>query len=581
MEFSLIIVLGLLAVAAADILGPRLGVAAPLLLVIFGIGVSLLPFVPAVEIEPHWILAGVLPPLLYSASVSMPAMEFRREFTAIGGLSVLLVVISAVLLGLVFSWLIPGLGLPAGIALGAIVSPTDAVATAIVKQVGVSPRIVALLEGESLLNDATALVILRSAIAAAAAAVSLWGVLGDFIYAVVVAIIIGLVVGKLNLMVRKRVEDPTANTVISFAVPFAAAVPAEQLHASGLVAAVVAGLITGQGALRYFSPQHRVSDAQNWRAIEIILEGAVFLVMGLELHAVLEDLSAEGGGVMKALGLAVAALVVVVAVRAAYIAPLLGLLKASARRGAQLKPKLTSFQEHLGTVDINSPEFPAKMAEKKKKHKKKLRWRRPFTQESLERFQVDIRRKLADIDYFLAEPLGWREGAILVWAGMRGVVTLAAAQTLPEATPHRALLIFVAFLVAAFSLVLQGGSLPWLVRLIRPAGINHAAMDEERIRLRTLLTEATDQAMSQHGDDVTVKQFRERLKQVNTGAEGNGEVAVGEVYRRVRFDIIKAQREALLTARDDGSFSAGPLSAALNALDAEQISMDLRVQSNG
>ena len=581
MEFSLIIVLGLLAVAAADILGPRLGVAAPLLLVIFGIGVSLLPFVPAVEIEPHWILAGVLPPLLYSASVSMPAMEFRREFTAIGGLSVLLVVISAVLLGLVFSWLIPGLGLPAGIALGAIVSPTDAVATTIVKQVGVSPRIVALLEGESLLNDATALVILRSAIAAAAAAVSLWGVLGDFIYAVVVAIIIGLVVGKLNLMVRKRVEDPTANTVISFAVPFAAAVPAEQLHASGLVAAVVAGLITGQGALRYFSPQHRVSDAQNWRAIEIILEGAVFLVMGLELHAVLEDLSAEGGGVMKALGLAVAALVVVVAVRAAYIAPLLGLLKASARRGAQLKPKLTSFQEHLGTVDINSPEFAAKMAEKKKKHKKKLWWRRPFTQESLERFQVDIRRRLADIDYFLAEPLGWREGTILVWAGMRGVVTLAAAQTLPEATPHRALLIFVAFLVAAFSLVLQGGSLPWLVRLIRPAGINHAAMDEERIRLRTLLTEATDQAMSQHGDDVTVKQFRERLKQVNTGTEGNGEVAVGEVYRRVRFDIIKAQREALLTARDDGSFSAGPLSAALNALDAEQISMDLRVQSNG
>lgn len=581
MEFSLIIVLGLLAVAAADILGPRLGVAAPLLLVIFGIGVSLLPFVPAVEIEPHWILAGVLPPLLYSASVSMPAMEFRREFTAIGGLSVLLVVISAVLLGLVFSWLIPGLGLPAGIALGAIVSPTDAVATAIVKQVGVSPRIVALLEGESLLNDATALVILRSAIAAAAAAVSLWDVLGDFIYAVVVAIIIGLVVGKLNLMVRKRVEDPTANTVISFAVPFAAAVPAEQLHASGLVAAVVAGLITGQGALRYFSPQHRVSDAQNWRAIEIILEGAVFLVMGLELHAVLEDLSAEGGGVMKALGLAVAALVVVVAVRAAYIAPLLGLLKASARRGAQLKPKLTSFQEHLGTVDINSPEFAAKMAEKKKKHKKKLWWRRPFTQESLERFQVDIRRRLADIDYFLAEPLGWREGTILVWAGMRGVVTLAAAQTLPEATPHRALLIFVAFLVAAFSLVLQGGSLPWLVRLIRPAGINHAAMDEERIRLRTLLTEATDQAMSQHGDDVTVKQFRERLKQVNTGTEGNGEVAVGEVYRRVRFDIIKAQREALLTARDDGSFSAGPLSAALNALDAEQISMDLRVQSNG
>ena len=417
MEFSLIIVLGLLAVAAAAILGPRLGVAAPLLLVMIGIGVSLLPFVPAIEIEPHWILAGVLPPLLYSASVSMPAMEFRREFTAIGGLSVLLVVISAVLLGLVFSWLIPGLGLPAGIALGAIVSPTDAVATAIVKHVGVSPRIVAVLEGESLLNDATALVILRSAIAATAASVSLWGVLGEFLYAVVVAIIIGLVVGKLNLMVRKRVEDATVNTIISFAVPFAAAIPAEQLHASGLVAAVVAGLITGQGALRYFSPQHRVSDAQNWRAIEMILEGTVFLVMGLELYAVLEDLSAEEGSIVQALGLTVAALVVVVLVRAAYIAPLLGLLKKTAERGAQLKPKLTAFQEHLGSVDINSPEFAAQMAEKQKKHKKKLGRRRSFTQESLERFQADLRRRIADIDYFLAEPLGWREGTILVWAG--------------------------------------------------------------------------------------------------------------------------------------------------------------------
>jgi monovalent cation/hydrogen antiporter len=581
MEFSLIIVLGLLAVAAAAILGPRLGVAAPLLLVMVGIGVSLLPFVPAIEIEPHWILAGVLPPLLYSASVSMPAMEFRREFTAIGGLSVLLVVISAVLLGLVFSWLIPGLGLSAGIALGAIVSPTDAVATTIVKQVGVSPRIVAVLEGESLLNDATALVILRSAIAAAAASVSLWGVLGDFIYAVVVAIVIGLVVGKLNLMVRKRVEDATVNTVISFAVPFAAAIPAEALHASGLVAAVVAGLITGQGAIRYFSPQHRVSDAQNWRAIEMILEGTVFLVMGLELYAVLEDLSAEGGGVVKALGLTAAALVVVVVVRAAYIAPLLVLLKKTAERGAQLKPRLTAFQERLGSADLNSPEFAAHMAEKQKKHKKKLGRRRSFTPESLERFQTDVRRRLADIDYFLAERLGWREGSILVWAGMRGVVTLAAAQTLPENTPQRALLIFVAFLVAAFSPILQGGSLPWLVRMVRPAGVNQAAMNEERIRLRALLTDATDQAMSKHSDDATVQQFRERLKQVNTTSESNGEATVTEVYRRVRFDVIEAQREALLTARDDGTFSAGPLTAALNALDAEQISMDLRTVASG
>ncbi len=220
------------------------------------------------------------------------------------------------------------------------------------------------------------------------------------------------------------------------------------------------------------------------------------------------------------------------------------------------------------------------MARKQKKHKKKLGRRRSFTPESLERFQADIRRRLADIDYFLAEPLGWREGTILVWAGMRGVVTLAAAQTLPEETPHRALLIFVAFLVATFSLVLQGGSLPWLVCLVRPAGVNQSAMDEERIRLRDLMIEATDQAMGIGMAMISLRaQFRERLEQVNSNGESNGEATAGEVFRRVRSDIIQAQREALLIARDDGTFSAGPLTAALNALDAEQISMDLRVGS--
>lgn len=148
MGFLIVVVLALLVITAATTLERRLGVAAPLLLVVTGIGASLLPFVPAVHVEPDWILTGVLPPLLYSASVSMPAMDFRREFTAISGLSVALVVASALILGTFFAWLIPGLGLGWGIALGAIVSPTDAVAASIVKRVGVSTRVAAVLEGE-------------------------------------------------------------------------------------------------------------------------------------------------------------------------------------------------------------------------------------------------------------------------------------------------------------------------------------------------------------------------------------------------------------------------------------------------
>ena len=122
MELLVVAVLGLLGIAAATAIGPKLGFSAPLLLVVVGILVSFLPFVPDVEIDPEWIIAGVLPPLLYSASVSMPSMEFRREFGAISGLSVSLVVVSSVALGLLFTWIVPGLSLAAGIALGAIVS---------------------------------------------------------------------------------------------------------------------------------------------------------------------------------------------------------------------------------------------------------------------------------------------------------------------------------------------------------------------------------------------------------------------------------------------------------------------------
>ncbi len=261
MDALVLAVIALLTIAAATALEPRLRIAAPLVLVGVGIAASFLPFVPDVEVEPEWILTGVLPPLLYSASRSMPTMDFRREFRAISGLSVVLVVASSFALGAFFAWAIPGVDLVWGIALGAIVSPTDAVATSIARRMGVTGRIIAVLEGESLLNDATALVLLRTAIAGSAASVSLGGALGDFAFAVVAAVVIGFAVGHLDLAVRRRVEDSTVNTVISFAVPFIAAIPAEQLGASGLVAAVMAGLVTSQDAPRMLSPRHRLSDS--------------------------------------------------------------------------------------------------------------------------------------------------------------------------------------------------------------------------------------------------------------------------------------------------------------------------------
>ena len=564
MELLIVVVLGLLGIAAATAIGPRLGVAAPLLLVMVGIAVSFLPFVPDVEIDPEWILAGVLPPLLYSASVSMPSMEFRREFGAISGLSIALVVVSAVALGFLFTWLVPGISLAAGIALGAIVSPTDAVATSIVKRVGVTPRIVTVLEGESLLNDATALVLLRSTIAAIAASVTFWEIVGDFVFAVAVAVVIGYVVGKANLWVRSRVTDATVNTVISFTVPFLAAVPSEALGASGMVAAVVAGLVTGRGAIRSLSPQHRMSDVQNWRTIELILEGAVFLVMGLELSAILEDLQDEARGIAVGWRIAAIALLAVLVVRALYVLPTLGLQRLSFLRRAAMKPRLDAVQQRFDGVN------PAAVPVAAEDVVPRGRTRRPrpaLSAEALERFRTRVRRKVADIDYFMAVPLGWREGTVIVWAGMRGAVTLAAAQTLPHGTPDRSLIVFIAFLVAAGSLVIQGGTLPWVVRLVKPAGIDREAARLEHAELLGMLRGVADDVMRAHrkGGDAASERTAER-----------GAAVDHDKRLTLRLEIIEAQREALLAARDDGTFSASVLTGALETLDADQISMELR-----
>ncbi|MCD2186565.1 cation:proton antiporter [Actinomycetospora soli] len=537
-----VLVSGFLVIAVAAVLGPRLGIAAPLLLVVVGVGASFLPLFAAVEIEPEWILEGVLPPLLYSSAVSMPAMNFRREFAAISGLSVVLVVGSSLVLGLFFALVVPGLGFAWGVALGAIVSPTDAVATSIVRRTPTSARVVAMLEGESLLNDATALVILRTAIVATAAAFSFWGALGTFAYSVAVAVVVGALVGRLALLARRRITDPTVSTVISFAVPFLASVPAELLEASGLVAAVVAGLVTGVRAPRDLSSRNRLSDSQNWRTVELVLEGAVFLTMGLQIRSIVESVERDHAGVGTAVLIAVGALVLTVLVRAAYVAPLLRALAARARQHVSLQGRLTRMQDRMGT-----PEGKAELA---------ARSRRRLSENQLERFALRITRGLATIRYFLREPLGWREGAVVVWAGMRGAVTVAAAQTLPETAPQRSVLVLVAFTVATLSLLVQGGTTgPLVRRLARPVDPAVVqAREADRAELVALLRRTAEAVPAPHVPD-----------------DGSAPAAVAH-----RLAVLAAQRDALLTARDDGTVDADVLQEALANLDASEIAIELR-----
>ena len=353
----------------------------------------------------------------------MPAMNFRQEFGAISGLSIVLVVGSALLLGLFFMVAIPDRGFARGVAVGAIISPTDAVATSIVRQTSVSKRVVAMLDGESLLNDAIALVLLRTATIATAAACSCWGAAGTFAYSVVVAIMIGVLVGWLNLAQRQRVTDPTVNTAISFAVPFVAAVPAGQLEASGLGAAVVAGLITGIRSPRDLSPQDRLSDSQNWRTVELVLEGAVFLTMGLQLKSIVMKAEEDHAGVWTAALVAAGALVLIL-IRAAYVAPLLAILDDCSRNYPKLQTRVQGMQERITAPDGQQATFAELNVR-----------RRPASQRDLERFVRRISQSLADIEYYLRAPLGWREGVAVVWAGMRGAVTVAAAQTAARRHP--------------------------------------------------------------------------------------------------------------------------------------------------
>ena len=561
METALLISLaGIALVVAITALAPRVGVAAPLLLVLLGIAISFIPAVPPIEIEPEWILGGLLPPLLFSAAVSIPSMEFRRDLRLISAFSVVLVVVSALVVGVLLTWLIPGLPLALGVAVGAIVSPTDAVATSIVKKAGVSTRLTTVLEGESLLNDATALVLLRSAIAAVGTAVSIWQVGLDFLYAVAVALGIGWLVGRLTTVVMARLSQTSAIVALSLVVPFAAHLPTEHLGGSGLVAAVTAGLVIGRRSPRVLGPESRLAWVAAWKTVELILESAIFLLMGLELSALVEDVRHTHDSVWVAVGLGVVAATAVLAVRTGFVAWSLALLARRERREAANRERLELLQERLDRV---SEVVPAPR---------------------VNRMQTLLNRRLADIDYLAAERFGKREGVILVWAGMRGAVTLAAAQTLPRATEHRSLLILIAFTVAAGTLVIQGATLSRLAtrlglpgqtsadpaqRIALQADLNRAAL----ARLAEGLTRADGSAYPEE----TLAAIRQLLTKLTGDSPPDEATASHHAdLLAVRLVVLAAQREALLELRDLGSYPSGLLDDMLTRLDADQLGLQLR-----
>lgn len=556
--------IGLVTIVLVARFATKLSVAAPLILVVVGIGYSLIPATPTIEVDPEVILVGVLPPLLYSSAVTVPVIDLRRNLKAITGLSVFLVVLSTAVAGGVIYLLFPDLGAAAALALGAVVSPTDAVAaTSMGKRLGLPPRVVTVLEGEGLVNDASALVLLRSAIAATAGAVTFWGVVGDFVFAVVAAIAIGLVIGRLTVAVRARLRNPVLTTATSFAVPFLAYLPAEYAGASGVLSVVLAGLVTGHHGAKVLTAQDRISERLNWHTIQFVLENGVFLLLGVELKGLVQAVEADQLGVASALLIGLLISAVLIVVRMVYVFPLTAGLRQDSKRASGQGTRLDAGEQHMSQIQ-------ERLAERRMDDDR-LRAR-------LERFSRFIARRRADVEFAVSQRLSWRGGAVLAWSGMRGAVTVAAAQTLPHDLPYRPQLVLVAFTVAFVTLLFQGGTLPLLIRWLRIRGANGQEQREELANLLEELNDAgvaaiSDEQLAAAGIEVEAevvgrvrRDARIRLKAVREDGL-NGPDAQ---YRSLRRRALSAERDALLEARSIGAHSSETLTRVQELLDQEE-----------
>jgi Na+/H+ antiporter len=316
------VVVGLLAAAAAlALLAKKLPLPSPILLVIGGLCLSLIPGLPRITLDPKLVFLFFLPPLLYPAALFMPWRDFRANLRPILLLAVGLVLFTTVAVGFLLHYFIPELPLAAGFVLGAIISPPDAVAAmAIAEQLRLPRRIVTILEGESLVNDATALVAVRFAVAAVMSGSFSLGEAGvKFLIVGIGGIAVGLLAGFLTAWIQKRIDDPPIEITISLLTPFAAYLPAEQLGMSGVLAVVTIGLYHGWRIPEITSSRTRLQAGPVWQMIEFLLNGFIFLLIGLQLPAVVGHLT--GHPALQLVRYAVLMSVTVIFIRILWVFP--------------------------------------------------------------------------------------------------------------------------------------------------------------------------------------------------------------------------------------------------------------------
>jgi CPA1 family monovalent cation:H+ antiporter len=511
---EIVLVLIALCVGLA-LLARHLAVPYSAVLVVGGMALALVPDAPRVPLPPDLALAFFLPPLLQASAYRTDWRGFRANLRPILLLAVGCVLFTAAGVAWVATLLVPEMPWAAALALGAILAPPDAVAAAsVLQRLRLPRRIVTVLEGESLINDASALVLYRIAVAAVAAGmVSPWLAALQFLAVGIGGGVIGFLLGRLAVWLVARLDDPLLETALSFLVCYASFLGAEQAGVSGVIAVVTTGLVLGQAQHRAFSPRTRVFARAVWEFLEFILNSLVFILIGLQLNHILDRLESRGIAELAGLTAAVAATLIVT--RFVWV-------------------------------------FPAAY---------------------VPRWIPRIRR---------ADPAPpWTYVTIIGWAGMRGVVSLAAALALPEDFPERDLIVFLAFTAILVTLVLQGTTLEWVIRRLGvtlPAP--HGGVDQEEAVARQVAARAAQAEIEHWLDDPLegaiaadiVQEYRDRAGHLHRIATGHAAAAAERAARRrLRLAALDAARRGLLEHHAAVGLHDEALAKLAQELDFEEL----------
>ncbi|MFJ8153126.1 Na+/H+ antiporter [Streptomyces sp. NPDC094468] len=508
-------------------LGDRLGLPAPVLVTLFGIVLAITDFVPDVNIPPELILPALLPPLLYAAVRRTSWRQFAANVRPIFLLAVALVFVTTLCVAVVANAIVPGLPIAAAVALGALVAPPDPVAaTAVAGQLGLPRRLVSILEGEGLFNDVTAIVLYHVAIAAVVSGTfSPWRAGLDFLLSAVVAVAIGLVLGWGANKLMDVLGDATLQIGLTLLVPYASYVLAEELHGSGVLAVLTTALFISEYATDADDVMTRLAGYTFWDIVDTLVTGVAFGLIGLELHNAIRTASGRWG---ELLGWAVAVVGVVVVVRLAWLLPATWLTK-------------------------------------------RLHARRDYDEEI---------------------PTSWRETVVMWWSGMRGVASVALALAVPLRTddgspfPDRDEIVFIAFGVIMATLVLQGLTLPWLVKRL---GVR-ADTEQEKEFEKELAVRAAKAARRRLKEIEQVEDLPEDLTEqmlrraFEIGFRISPEVAEDERreghdkrakrlkrLRRIQQEMLSAARHEVLAARSEPGADPEIVDRVLRHLDVRSL----------